>query len=169
MKETAIEARIRILGLSAEDCDRPEAGSVLGRLYLDRRNRITEAMYIAGMRMGEDYHRYYRLAGIGMPTPQAFDISGRARALDPEAYRPKDGEVKGKELLPDDPHEQLRRATDRMMKVEGVLGQVDEAGRPVTTVCKAVCIRDEVIYHNHMIEFLKRGLRALVDHYRIAE
>lgn len=168
VKETVTEARMRVLGLSVADCERPEAGSVLGRIYLDPRNKITESMYIAGIRMGEDFHRYYRLAGLGMPTPQAFDISGRARALDPDGYKPGENAVEKKtEWAPFDPHERLRRATDRMMQVEGVLGMADESGRPVTSVCKAVCIRDEPIYHGHMIEFLKRGLHALVEHYGV--
>ena len=164
VKETVMEARVRVLGLSVAECDRPEAGSVLGRLYLDKQNNISEAMYIAGIRMADDYLRYCRLIGFPLPTPQALDITGRARIRDPEAHKPKEGEVK---TVVRDLQADVERATKRYMAIERVLGAVDQSGRPVTSVCKMVCIRDEDIYHRHMIEFLKRGLKALANHYGI--
>ena len=52
MKETVTEARMRVLA-----CLLPIAsargGSVLGRLYLDPRNRLDEGSIQAGVRMGE--------------------------------------------------------------------------------------------------------------------
>lgn len=148
-KTTAIEARMRVLGLSVADCERPEAGSVLGRLYLDARNKVSKAQYEAGLRMAQDFARYYALTGIPFPAAHAIDLNrvhGIGRDPSPAA---------------------VRAASNAVMAIETVLGQADESGRPVLSVCKAVCIRDEPIYHGHMIEFLKRGLRSLVEHYGI--
>lgn len=149
VKETVTEARMRVLGLSVADCERPEAGSVLGRLYLDPRNKLTKAQYEAGVRMGEDFARYYALTGIPFPTASAIDLTrvhGIGRDPNPAA---------------------VRAASSAIMAIEATLGMADESGRPVTSVCKAVCIRDEPIYHGHMIEFLKCGLHALVEHYGV--
>ncbi len=149
MKETVTEARMRVLGLSVADCERPEAGSVLGRLYLDARNKLTKAQYEAGVRMGEDFARYYALTGIPFPAASAIDLTrvhGIGRDPNPAA---------------------VRAASNAVMAIEATLGMADESGRPVTSVCKAVCIRDEPICHGHMIEFLKRGLHALVEHYGV--
>lgn len=149
-KTTAIEARIRVLGLSEADCERPEAGSVLGRLYLDTRNKVSKAQYEAGLRMGHDFARYYALTGIPFPSVSAIDLNrvhGIGRDPSPAA---------------------VRAAANAVMAIEATLGMADESGRPILSVCKAVCIRDEPIYHGHMIEFLKRGLRSLVEHYGIS-
>lgn len=151
VKETVMEARVRVLGLSVAECDRPEAGSSLGRLYLDKRNCISKSEYEAGMRMGEDFARFYSLTGIPSPTARAIDLT-RVHGL-------------GSDPNPDT----VRRASNAVMGIERVLGMVDESGRPVTSVCKMVCVRDEDIYHRHMIEFLKRGLKALIEHYGIQE
>lgn len=151
VKETVMEARMRVLGLSVADCERPEAGSVLGRLYLDARNRISKAQYEAGCRMAEDFARYYALTGIPFPAASAIDLT-RVHGL-------------GRDPNP----ASVRAASNAVMAIEAALGQADESGRPVTSVCKAVCVRDESIYLAHMIEFLKRGLRALVEHYGIGE
>lgn len=149
VKETVTEARMRVLGLSVADCERPEAGSVLGRLYLDARNRISKAQYEAGCRMAEDFARYYALTGIPFPAASAIDLT-RVHGL-------------GRDPNP----ASVRAASNAVMAIEAALGQADESGRPVTSICKAVCVRDEPIYHGHMIEFLKRGLRSLVEHYGI--
>lgn len=149
VKETVTEARMRVLGLSMADCERPEAGSVLGRLYLDGRNRISKAQFEAGCRMAEDFARYYALTGIPFPAASAIDLTrvhGIGRDPNPAA---------------------VRAASNAVIAIEATLGMADESGRPVTSVCKAVCIRDEPIYHGHMIEFLKRGLHALVEHYGV--
>jgi hypothetical protein len=55
------------------------------------------------------------------------------------------------------------------MKIETVLGLVDLAGKPVTSVTKKVCVQDEGegMQMPHMIGYLKRGLLALVEHYEI--
>lgn len=150
-RETVLSARVRVLGMSEADSSRQEAGSVLGRLYLDARNRISKPMYDAGTRMGEDFARYYALTGIPMPTARAIDLT----------------RVHG---LGSDPNpSSVRAATNAIMRIETVLAMADESGRPVTSVCKMVCIRDETIYHRHMVEFLKRGLRALVAHYGLQD
>jgi hypothetical protein len=47
-RKTALEARQRVYGVSADDAGQPEAGSVLGRLYLAQ--AIDEAMFEAGKR-----------------------------------------------------------------------------------------------------------------------
>lgn len=55
------------------------------------------------------------------------------------------------------------------MKIEQALGEVDLSGRPVTSVTKKVCIRDEAegMHLPHMVEYLKRGLTALVKLYAL--
>lgn len=150
VKSVAIANRIK-QGVPSKLADRPEAGSALGRIHLFNSDYITRAQYEAGIRMAEDYARYYALTGIPFPTIKAHDIRS----------------VRGRESV--DRPECAKAAADRIMKLEAVLGAVDQAGRPVTQVTKRVCILDEAegMHLPHMIKFLQRGLTALATHYGI--
>ena len=59
-----------------------------------------------------------------------------------------------------------RIATNRVLKIEAVLGLVDFSGKPVTSVIKKVCVLDEG-EGMQMLDYLKRGLLALVEHYEV--
>ncbi len=62
-----------------------------------------------------------------------------------------------------------RIATNRVLKIEAVLGLVDFSGKPVTSVTKKVCVLDEGegMQMPHMLGYLKHGLLALVEHYEV--
>lgn len=143
-----IEARARVYCMPATECERSEAGYALGRMMIS--GWITEAQHDAGKRMAEDYERYYRLTGVQSPTPRAMDmfrVAGESGDPDPDA---------------------ARKAANKFMELEGVLGRADLAGRPVTTITKRVCLedRDEGMAHTYSLSLLRRGLDALVVHYR---
>lgn len=148
VKSVAIANRIK-QGMSEGIADSQEAGSVLGRLHLMDPESITKQHYEAGQRMAQDYARYYALTGIPFPTIKAHDVRG----------------VKG--YSHDDDPVNARAASERIMKIEQVLGAVDRAGRPVTSVTKKVCVMDEAegMHLPHMVKYLKCGLDALVQHY----
>ena len=150
VKSVAVANRIK-QGMSEGVADTQEAGSVLGRLHLLNPDEITKLQYEAGMRMAEDYARYYALTGIPFPTIKAHDLRG----------------VRGQNNT--DRPDCARAAANRIMKIEQVLGEVDLSGRPVTAVTKKVCIRDEEegMHLPHMVSYLKRGLTALVAHYNL--
>lgn len=148
MKAVAVRNRIK-QGIAESVADSQEAGSVLGRLHLLNPTIITKLQYEAGMRMAEDFARYYALTGIPFPAIKAHDVRG----------------VRGQSGA--DKPESAKAAADRVMKIEMALGMVDRAGRPVTSVTKKVCVLDESegMHLPHMVEYLKRGLTALVKHY----
>lgn len=151
-KETravVIEARARHFGGSEPDCAKEEYGSVLGRLYLAK--RIKKHQYEAGNRMAEDFQRYYGLTGIPHPSAKAQDVS-RIRGLG--------GDVA---------YETARAASNRVMMIEQQLASVDVQGRPVTSVCKRVCVMDDGqgMELTHMVKFLATGLERLADYYGI--
>lgn len=148
-RSVALEARMRVYGASESECQRPEYGSVIGRLYLSK--QIRKHHFEAGNRMAEDFARYYGLTGIPYPSAKAQDIS----------------RVKG---LGSDPNPvKVRAAANKVMAIEMMLGGVDVQGRPVTSVCKRVCIMDEEngMEFPHMVKLLVRGLDALVRLYGI--
>lgn len=148
-RAVGLEARQRVLGASKAECAKEEFGSVIGRLYLAR--AIKRHQYEAANRMAEDYFTYYLLTGIPHPSAKAQDIS-RVRGLGRDA----------------DPSK-ARAAADRIMKIEAQLGMVDVQGRPVTSVCKRVCILDDGqgMEYGHMRSHLQKGLEALSVYYGI--
>ena len=150
VKSVAVANRIK-QGMSEGVADTQEAGSVLGRLHLLNPDAITKLQYEAGMLMAQDFARYYALTGIPFPTIKAHDmLSPRGQSSD-------------------DRPDCARTAANRIMKIEQALGEVDLSGRPVTSVTKKVCIRDEAegMHLPHMVEYLKRGLTALVKLYAL--
>jgi hypothetical protein len=147
VRAVVVEARARVHGVPEPMCERPEAGYVLGRLFLA--GLVTKAQLDAGNRMAEDFGRYYALTGIQAPSARAQDL-----------FR-----VRGES--PDRGGDAARRAANAIMRIEMELGMVDHEGRPVTSVTKRVCILDDAsaVFHDHMIGFLRKGLDALIVHY----
>ncbi|WP_247997007.1 hypothetical protein [Brucella tritici] len=148
-KMVVIAARMKA-GLSHSIAERPEAGSVLGRLHILFGNRISYAHYLAGLRYGEDYCRYYALSGIPYPSARAHDMT----------------RVRGLGL---DNQEAAEQARERVLDLGEQIRKVDQAGRPVASVIRRVCILDEDtgMHLPHMIKFLITGLDILVDFYGI--
>lgn len=150
VKSVAVANRVK-MGMSIKEADTQEAGSALGRLHLLNPDEITKVQYKAGMRMAKDYARYYALTGIPFPTIKAHDVRG----------------VRGHSNV--DRPDCARAAANRIMKIEQALGEVDMSGRPVTSVTKKFCVRDEAegMHLPHMVQYLKRGLTALAQHYEL--
>ncbi len=147
-RKVAMEARMRVYGAPEAECQRPEYGSALGRLYLI--GHINKLHKEAGDRVAEDFAKYYGLTGIPHPSAKAQDIS-RVRGLG--------GEVS---------YEAARAASNRVMLIEQLLGEVDVQGRPVTSVVKRVCILDDESYMSEvMLKHLVTGLARMVQYYSI--
>jgi hypothetical protein len=148
-RAVVIEARQRIFGASESDCAKEEFGSVLGRLFLAK--AIKKHQYEAGKMMSADFDRYYMLTGIPHPSAKAQDIS-RVRGLGRDS----------------DPLK-ARSAANRVMMIEQQLGSVDVQGRPVTSVCKRVCVMDDAqgMELAHMIKYLVAGLEQLSTYYGV--
>jgi hypothetical protein len=160
MTETAKEARRRVFGISEKDSGSQEAGSVLGRLYLDgalglvmKQQGTSWLRKEAGDRYAMDMARYYMLTGIPHPSPRAQNVL---------AVRGYDGDEAESRA------QAARKASNRMMALEMCLGAADTQGRPVTSSIKTVCIMDEETargWHPSQIQHLRRGLDALVKFY----
>ncbi|MGU3575656.1 hypothetical protein ACLBWZ_08985 [Brucellaceae bacterium C25G] len=150
VKSVAVANRVK-LGMTNKEADSQEAGSVLGRLYLNKGNGITKAQYDAGMLMAKDFARYYALTGIPFPSIKAHDI----------------GRVSGRNET--DNQSAIRAATNRVMLIEKALGEVDHSGKPITSTTKKVCVLDEAdgMHLPHMVNYLKHGLKALIKLYGI--
>ena len=148
-RAVVIDARTRLHGLSESDSAQHYAGSVLGRLFLAK--ALTKRQFDAGSKLAEAFEAYYRLTGIPHPSARAQDVS-RVRGLGSDA----------------DPSK-ARAAANRIMAIEQQLGMVDVQGKPITSVCKRVCILDDGtgLELAHMRKFLAAGLEALADHFGI--
>lgn len=160
MRETATQARQRVFGISEKDAGSQEAGSVLGRLYLDgklgpvlKQQGTSWLRLEAGRRYGTDMARYYMLTGIPHPSPRAQNIL---------AVRGYDGDE------PESKATAARKAANHMMALEMCLGAADTQGRPATSSVKSVCILDEETargWHESQLRHLVRGLDALAVFY----
>lgn len=144
-KSVAIEARKRIHGANM-NVESPFAGYTLGRLFLD--GKITEEQRQAGDEYAEIIARYHRTVGIPFPSARAqslFSIKGH------------DGEVSESMQV------RARRATNKMMEVEGILLRCDDGPQVKRTVYN-LCVMD----YEHLrdmpqqqVIYLRRGLNAL--------
>ncbi|WOS61361.1 hypothetical protein [Sinorhizobium fredii] len=140
----ALAARKRMHGLETSSSF---AGYTLGRLFLD--GWITEAQREAGDDYARVMARYYHLTGIPFP-------SIRAQAIDRVQGHPAE--------TTEERHRQIKRATERMMRLDGVLLGCDE-GRQVKTTVFNVCVMDYEglrMMPEAQLLWLKRGLNALV-------
>ncbi|MBP2237112.1 hypothetical protein J2Z31_003626 [Sinorhizobium kostiense] len=140
----AIAARKRMHGLATSSAF---AGYTLGRLFLD--GRITEAQRQAGDDYAAAMTRYYQLTGIPLPSVRAQDI-GRVQGHPGETSEER--------------HRRAGKASETMMRLEGVLLRCAE-GRQVKTTVFNVCVMDYEglrMMPEAQLLWLKRGLNALV-------
>lgn len=139
----ALTARGKIHGLNENNA---LAGYTLGRIFLD--GKISEYQREAGDEYADDMARYYRLTGIPFPS---------ARAQSMGTIRGSDGDVS--QSLAD----AARRASNRMMELEGILLRCEE-GPQVKTTVRNVCLMDIEglrLMPERQLLWLKRGLDAL--------
>lgn len=148
VREVARAARSRVYGVPEKQSERPEAGYALGRLFLA--GHIDKDQLDAGDKFAEDHARYYGLTGIPFPSPRAQDL-----------FRVKGAPGPDRPLA-------AKSAANAVMRAEMALGMVDRAGRPVMTTTKRVCVLDddENILHPYTLFMLRKGLDALVVHYK---
>lgn len=146
-KRIAMEARMRVYGASAAQCEDVKWGYLLGRLYLTTGYGMKSHQHEAGVRMAQDYARYFGLCGFPMPNARALDlfrVSGRSGDADPEA---------------------AQRAHDRVTEIRARL-----PGN-IRTIVEAVCIYE----HEHgtwsgmNLTLLKAGLNNLAAMYQIPQ
>lgn len=147
-RSVAIEARMRVYGAPESECQRPEYGSALGRLYLT--GHINKLHKEAGDRVAEDFSKYYGLTGIQHPSAKAQDIS-RVRGLG--------GEVS---------YEAARAASNRVMLLEKMLAEINGDGRAIASVVKRICVMDDESHMSEvMLKHLATGLSRMVQYYGI--
>jgi F420-0:gamma-glutamyl ligase-like protein len=139
-----MEARIRFYGAAETDCERQEWGYLLGRLYLMAKIGMKSRQHEAGVRMAQDYARYFGLCHIQQPNARALDlfrVHGRAGDGDQEA---------------------AEKAKQRHDQIERLL----VPNSAVSNVTTAVCV-----YEHHMTGYygtaLLAGLTRLADFYGI--
>lgn len=160
---TALLARQNVYDLSEAQAKHPEAGHVLGRIYLDgtlgevRENKegIAYVRLTAGKRYAEDMARYYGLTGIPFPSPRAmelFRIGGY------------DGEVSAERAR------QAKLAANHAQSLEAALLASCGHGRQVAHTVKSVCLLDieeSRGWPEHMMKWLRTGLDELVLTYGV--
>lgn len=153
-RSTVVEARCRQHGIATSEADKPEWGYALGRLYLrGELGNDASSLLEAGNRMHADFERYYAVTGMPSPSPRAMDMN-RVRGLN------------GK-----DRQDEARKASNRVMGIEGALALVDGQGRPVMQLTKRLIIKDEDPrdWTPDMLKKVRKGLTQLVDFYGIGE
>ncbi|MCB0638546.1 MAG: hypothetical protein KDC54_18075 [Lewinella sp.] len=146
----------------AEIAKRPEAGYVLGRIYLDGnlgKEGIAEQRLEVGNRYAIEMARYHGLTGVPFPSARAqnlFSVHGH------------DGEVSEERA------KAARQAADRMMLLDGDLNLLAQ-GRGVKTAVYNVCFMDieeaRMWYRHapHMHALLIMGLDALLWRYGLEQ
>ncbi len=162
--QTVLEQRRRNHGLHPKQAKRAEAGHVLGRIYLDNQlgehrkiGSLAHARLEAGNRYAEDVARYFGLTGIPFPSTRAQNLF---------AVRGHEGEDNTSRAAA------TRAATNRMMELEGCLLGCHWQGRQVATTIRNVCVIDideARGWPEHMMEWLRTGLDALVMFYGIRD
>lgn len=152
---TVIDMRQRLHGATGENVKDPAWGYALGRIWLDGnlgRGELGRLRLEAGNRYASDLARYYGLTGIPFPSARAqslFSVGGH------------DGEISESRA------DAARKASNRMMTLEGALLKCKD-GRNAATTVKNVCLLDIEEargWPSHMLDFLRSGLDALVWQY----
>ncbi len=124
---------------------RPEAGSVIGRLFLNR--AISEAQYRAGVQM-EALAQLMRMAkGWPLDRVRALVLERLGRGGTADAERFTQGEVRA-----------IQRRYDRMVVA------LDAAGDAARLVTVAAVMRDEPVTDQTLFA-LKTGLTAMAQHF----
>lgn len=153
----AIDARRRIHGMTAANDDTVKeryAGYTVGRIYLD--GNITKEQLEAADEYAEVMARYHRLVGIPFPSARAqslFSIKGH------------DGEVT------EDQASRARRATNKMMELQGVLLGCVDGPQVKATIHNAVVLDLDHLrgMPPQQMLWLRRGLSALRKHKELAK
>ncbi|EJF91665.1 hypothetical protein [Bartonella tamiae] len=150
IKSVVIAARER-MGIPMSYLNTAESGNALGRIMIMFPDIIKRYHYLAGLRFGEAFARYYYLVGIPFPSARSADLLNVHGRNDYENI------------------DAVRKATDHVMILEQIIGMVDISGLPIKKVMKQVCIEDvdQNMNYSHMVQFLRKGLDALVDYYQI--
>lgn len=149
----AINARMRLQSITADEAKDPRRGYVLGCMLLD--GAITQDQHDAGVRFGEDMARFYGLTGVPFPS---------ARAQNLFSVRGDGGEVSEDHAIA------AKAARFKAHKLRDVLlavGDIDTGRRALHSVTQVALL--DVIearrWPSHMASYLKRGLNALAKHY----
>lgn len=153
----AIEARRRIHGMTAANDDMVRdklAGYTLGRIFLD--GNITREQLEAGDEYAEAISRYHRLFGIPFPSARAqslFSVKGH------------DGDVT------EDHANRARRATNKMMELQGVLLKCLDGPQVKTTIHNVTVMDIEHLrgMPAQQMLWLRRGLSCLMEHKGLAK
>lgn len=162
VRSVALEARMRIhLGVNdnGDEAARKQAdstfmGYTLGRIYLD--GKITEGQRKAGDEFAEVMGRYYSLTGIPFPSARAqslFSVKGH------------DGDVS------ESMANRARRASNKMMELQGVLLQCSDGPQVRQTIVNLVVMDHEAmrLMPPLQMRWAKRGLERLRVHLGIAD
>lgn len=152
-KSVVIEARKRMHGANM-NVESPFAGYTLGRIFLD--GKITEEQRQAGDEYAEAIARYHRLVGIPFPSARAqslFSIKGH------------DGDVT------EDMASRARRATNKMMELQGVLLRCVDGPQVKSTIHNCVVLDLDHLrgMPDQQMLWLRRGLVALKAHKELAK
>lgn len=147
MRQTAREARMRVYGAATAECERSEWGYLLGRLYLTTSIGMKSHQHEAGVRMAEDYARYFGLCGLSHPHARALDlfrVHGRTGDGSPEA---------------------AQKAQARYEDLERLL----IPNSAVSRVTRAVCVyeQEDGMWTSHNVALLLNGLQRLAKYYGI--
>lgn len=162
--QTVLEQRKRQYGFNLKQARSSEAGHVLGRIYLDdhlgehrKAKGLAQVRLEAGNRYAEDVSRYFGLTGIPFPSTRAQNLF---------AVRGHHGDDSTSRAAA------TRAASNRMMELEGCLLGCHWQGRQVATTIRNVCVIDidqARDWPEHMMEWLRTGLDALVMFYGIRD
>lgn len=136
---------MRVYGASAAQCDDTKWGYLLGRLYLTTSIGMRSHQHEAGVRMAQDYARYFGLNGYPQPNARALDlfrVHGRVGDGDPDA------------------------AAEAAKKVTAIRARLPGN---VRTIVEAACIyeHDNATWSGLNLTMLKAGLTNLAIYYQI--
>lgn len=135
-RRTALDARVRVHGVSAAEASDQKAGYVLGRLELA--GHITAEQHDTGLRWIEIVLDFSRAHEIPMRTPRAVDLNA----------------VKGQALSGDLSAASRKRIRDRY---DDGFAALTGAGRAALDAVNECCLRDEIV----LLLPLRLGLDAL--------
>lgn len=163
--DVAVNRRIRQLGLqdyrdkggrvvtAEEQAKDPRHGYVLGRMLLD--HAITKDQHDTGIRLAEDFSRFYGLTGVPFPSSRAQDLF----AVRSSGGEDSDGRANA-----------ARKARERAMALQGALLAVQDinTGRRVLHTVMQVCVLDVAESRGwppHMTGWLRLGLNSVGKFY----
>lgn len=154
VRETVMQARQRVFGVSARDSARPESGCAVGRAMLNM--EMTVRQFHASIIAGDIITTYHRAKGWPRLTPQAFDM-----------FR-----VVGLSNT-DTPKGQIDAAEADYMRLQKAMRAAPHAYSSVSSVVQQACVEDHNMgnWPKHMTRFLRDALDAISNEFpeRIVE